>query len=295
MCVSRKCRENISRYFIDAVASFRGRKKERKKDVRSIISRNVRRRGARFRRIAWRRRPRGCRRNFNSRALNNAYQNSSRVFPTAVISSVPLSLSLPSPLFLRPLPRPPSSPLVLAIGSFYHAPKARRSPPLYPHPFYRGPAGKIWHRVSLVGGRNLPLSSRHFVSPSLLHLFLFPVLFFSSISLTFSPNFGFFSRVVPFPISLRKFVRAIGRRQRQRERKREKERKSAVPFSIFTLRQKQKPRGSESVRGDSRIYCGRAELRVRTRGTFFRPADNVPRMSHFGKSFRAESFAKVER
>lgn len=109
----------------------------------------------------------GCRRNFNSRVLNNAYQNPSSRVPSLsngelVVSSNLLSLSLFLPSFLPPPYRPPSTPLVLAIGSFYHAPKARCSPPLYPHPFYRGLAGKIWRQVSFVSGRSVVVSLAYF-------------------------------------------------------------------------------------------------------------------------------------
>lgn len=53
------------------------------------------------------------------------------------------------------------------------------------------------------------------------------------LSLSLSPDFGFFSRVVPFPISLRKFVRTIGRRQRQREKERKRERRKERAPSLF--------------------------------------------------------------
>lgn len=106
--------------------------------------------------------------------LDNAYRNSSSrvesfqrsqaaapllslfssLFPARSIS---LRFAFPFPLapllFFPPPPscwsglRPPRR-RPLSIGSFYRATKARCSPPLYPHPFYRGPAGKIRHRAS---------------------------------------------------------------------------------------------------------------------------------------------------
>lgn len=99
---------------------------EGERKIRSIISRNVRRGDATrdFRRSRARRSLRdeedeGCRRNCNSRVLNNAYQKSTlglafRVFPTASSSfrrsNVVLSPSFSS--FFFPAPYRPSFPLV---------------------------------------------------------------------------------------------------------------------------------------------------------------------------------------
>lgn len=101
-----------------------------------------------------------------------------RVFPTANSSFRPIfSLSLPS-FFPPPYHPPPSSLLVLAIGSFYHAPKARCSPPLYPHPFYLvASLEKSGIRSSLVSGHNVAMSLAYF-SPLALGAFSVSAYFF---------------------------------------------------------------------------------------------------------------------
>lgn len=79
-----------------------------------------------------------------SRLAFESFQRRTRRF-RSFLSSLSLSSFFFLPFsFFSPPSHSPSSPLVLAIGSFYHAPKARCSPPLYPHSFYRGLTGKIW-------------------------------------------------------------------------------------------------------------------------------------------------------
>lgn len=70
------------------------------------------------------------------------------------------------------------------------------------------------------------------------------------------------------------------------EREGKGKRESTIPFFDFHSLAETEARGSESVRGDSRIYCGRAELWACTRGTFSRMRITSLRTSHFGKATR---------
>jgi len=265
--------------FRDIFSRHAGRAGKCGGEMRSIISRNApsRRRSRRYRRAAWRgRRPtRGRRRrNFNSRALNNAYQNPS--------SRVPESFQRRARRFVRaPLTRPPLLALFLLLFSPPSRPPSLSSPLLSSRyrQFLSRTEGTVlasiiptsilpWPRwKNLASGLSLSLSLslprrrtkpppalallRTPASPSPLHLFLFPrpfllLLLFPAPSPGCDP---FRTRSANLPALL-----AASKRERERERERD---------PIFTLRQKQKPRGSNQYEATVEFIavagaCGRA-------------------------------------
>jgi len=278
--------------------------------MRSIISRNApsRRRSRRYRRAAWRgRRPtRGRRRrNFNSRALNNAYQNPS--------SRVPESFQRRARRFVRaPLTRPPLLALFLLLFSPPSRPPSLSSPLLSSRyrQFLSRTEGTVlasiiptsilpWPRwKNLASGLSLSLSLslprrrtkpppalallRTPASPSPLHLFLFPRPFLLLLLFP-APSPG----CDPFRTRSANLPALLAASKREREREREREGEGAILFSDFHSPAETEAARFESVRGDSRIYCGRGGVRACTRGTFFQTTDNVPRTTwRFGETSR---------